>query len=129
MSSATPKLAHQVNLVMIPVAVATAALVLTDTESPVRVWLTVLLFLFGAGSGLTQFLRLGERSLQFGMIVALSLAFDILVGQGLLSVHNLSADAAVCLLAGVTCIRPLYRPEPALEQPDEPAEPAEEDES
>ena len=101
------ELANIVNLLMIPAAVALLVMVLTDTQGDIRLWLTVLIFIFGAGSGVVQFLRLPTAAMQFGILVAISGALDILIAQGLLTINNINDAAAVCLLAGFTCVRPL----------------------
>lgn len=119
--SSPSRVAHKINLVAIPIALATAVMAIEDVDSPIRVWTTVLLVLFGPGSGLTQFLRIPDKALQLGVVIALSLTIDILVGQGLLSAHNLSASAAACILAGFTCIRPLRR-RPSPSESNEPSE-------
>lgn len=100
-------LANIINLVMIPVSLVTVLLVLVNASGDARLWLSVALFVLGPGSGLVQFFRLPNAAMQLGVLIGLSAAIDLLLGQGLLAIHNISAAAAVCLLAGITCIRPL----------------------
>lgn len=100
--------AHLINLIAVPVAVIAVLMVTLDIDSPIRVWATVLLFLVGPGSGLTQFLRIPDHALQLGFVFALSISIDILLGQTLLAIGNISGQAAVCILAGITCIRPIH---------------------
>ena len=102
-------IAAWVNAVMIPIALIEVGLVLTESASALRIWLAVAVFLFGAGSGLVQFLRIPEAPLQIGMLLALSVAADLLLSQSLLWAHDISGPAAVCVLAGLTCMRPLPR--------------------
>lgn len=112
-----PNAANFINLVAIPIALITVVLTVADIHSPIRVWLTVLLFVFGAGSGLIQFVKLPDAVLQVGLIIGLSVSIDILVGQTLLAAHNISGAAGVCILAGITCIRPLNPPAAASKAP------------
>jgi hypothetical protein len=102
-----PKVANVINLVMILVSLALVALVLSDYKGVIRQWLSVAVFVLGPGSGLVQFLRLPDGAMQVGVLIGISAAIDLLLAQGLLGIHNISGDAAACLLAGITCIRPL----------------------
>lgn len=102
-----PQVANYINLVMIPASLLLVLLVLADTGGTFRLWLTVAVFILGPGSGITQFFKLEHASLQFGVVIGLSYAINILLSEGLLGVHNINANAAACLIAGITCIRPL----------------------
>lgn len=101
------KVANIINLIAIPIAFAAVLLVALDINSPVRIWVAFALFAFGPGSGLVQFLRIPDAALQIGLIVAISMSIDLLLGQTLLGIHNVSGSAAVCILAGLTCLRPI----------------------
>ena len=101
------ELANIVNLILIPLIILLAVLVLTDTTGAFRLWISLIVFTFGAGSGVVQFLRLPTQRWQLGLIVAFSAALDILVAQGLLGIHNLNNAAGVFVILGLTCIRPL----------------------
>jgi hypothetical protein len=102
------KAANIINLVMIVASLALLGLVLGDVHGDLRLWLTVAVFVLGPGSGVVQFFRLPTAALQIGILMALSVSFDIILSEGLLSIHNISGNAAICLIAGVTCIRPLH---------------------
>lgn len=102
-------LAAWVNVVMIPLAILEVILVTTHTSSAIRTWLAVLLLLAGPGSGLVQFLRIEEPAMQLGLVVAISTAVDLILGQSLLWAHHIDGTLAVCILAGITCIRPVGR--------------------
>jgi hypothetical protein len=98
-----------INVVMIPLAILEVVLVLGDVHSTIRVWLAVALFCLGPGSGLVQFLKLTEPAMQVGVLVAISASVDLILGQSLLWAHNFSATAAICIIAGITCVRPVGR--------------------
>ena len=99
--------ANIINLVMIPVSLITVILVVANASGDARLWFSIALFVLGPGSGIVQFFRLPNGAMQLGVLIGLSAAIDLLLGEALLSIHNISGDAAVCLLAGITCIRPM----------------------
>jgi hypothetical protein len=102
-----PIAAALINVVAVVIAIVLVILVLADVHNNIRLWLTLALFIIGPGSGITQFLRLPDVAMQIGVLVGLSAGIDIMVGQSLLWAHNLSGQAAVCVLAGFTLIRPI----------------------
>lgn len=106
-----PRVASIVNLVAMPVAIVLVGLVLADSHNPLRTGLAAVLFTIGAGSGLVQFLRIPDAALQAGLVIALSVALDLLVGQALLGFGNIDPVIGVVVLSGLTFVRPwLQRP-------------------
>jgi hypothetical protein len=103
--------ASRLNLVMMPLAVLLAVLVAADIRGDLRVWLTVIVFVLGPGSGLVQFFRIPDAVFQLALIIAISVALDMVVGQTLLWIDNLDAGLGVMLLAILTYVRPIPRRE------------------
>lgn len=109
---AVSPLAVRVNAVMMPAAVALTIMAIMDVRSDVRMWLSVLLILFGPGSALVQYFRIPDAALQLGLILTISTATGILLAQILLWFNNFDAVLASGILTVLTFLHPVRRQNP-----------------
>jgi hypothetical protein len=76
----------------------TALLALLDLHSPVRTLVTFAFLLVGPGLGLAHVIRISDRSSVLVVAVAISIAIDTLLAEGMAYANAWSPDAALAVL-------------------------------
>lgn len=103
--SAFAKTPHVARFLGIAIAaIATLVVVTADWDSPIRVALTFGFLLFGPGLALAELLEIDDPVQRLALATAASLAIETLVAVALLYSGLFRPDAAVAIVASLTCI-------------------------
>jgi hypothetical protein len=94
----TARISTTVTAVLLAVTVVTAALALLDLQGPPRVVVTLLFLFFAPGWSVVAFFRPGTSSLTWALVIAASVAIDLLGAQLMLLTAWRPALASVCAL-------------------------------
>ncbi len=85
-------------------AMATLIVVTLDWESPIRVAVTLCFLVFGPGLALAELLEITDPVQRLALAPAASLAVETLVATALLYAGVFSAQAAVTIVVGMSCV-------------------------
>ena len=91
-------------LAIVVAAIAVLVAVTIDWQSPVRVVLTLGFLLFVPGLAITELLAITDVAQRVTLAIGASLALETLVAVSLRYSWLFSAEAAVDILVGVTCV-------------------------
>lgn len=85
-------------------AIAAMVAIAVDWESPLRVALTLAVFLFVPGLALAELLEIRDPVQRLAIATGASLAIETLVAVALLYAGLFSAEAASAVVVGLTCV-------------------------